>query len=210
MKAFSLLEVLIAAALLGLMGVILFSSLESSLDVTDRAQTISNRNNLMRQALARMAGELSMAYVSNNRNPAALVVDTQFKGEKDSVSYVAFGGLQHRLDAKESGEREIGYFLKDGKLMRREKSNPGKELFTSGKERLVCPDVHKLEFKYWNPVTSAWDSEWKTQGRAIAEAKLPPRVQIELTFKEKDDELVKVTTESEIWLTDPIFLVKSQ
>ncbi|MES2504048.1 MAG: type II secretion system protein GspJ [Myxococcota bacterium] len=205
MRAFSLIEILIAAALLGMMGVILMSSLTSSIDVRDKAEGISGRHHLIRQALSRMSSEISMAYVSTNRNPN-LVMDTQFKGEKSSVGFVAFGGLQHRQDAKESGEREITYFLKDGNLMRREKENPGRTLFETGKARLVCPKVDGLLFKYWNQTTSAWDSQWKTEGKPVADMSLPSRVRIELTAKLNEDEIEKITTETEIWLTTPIFL----
>ena len=119
---------------------------------------------------------------------------------------MAFGGLQHRQDAQESGEREISYFIKDSNLMRREKINPGKQLFDEGKPRLVCSNIDKLEFKYWNPVTSAWDSQWITQGKPIPDVTLPPRIRIELSAKLKEDEIEKITTETEIWLTIPIFL----
>lgn len=203
---FSLIEILIAAALLGLMGVILMSSLTSSLSVRDKAEGISNRHHLIRQAMARMTSEIQMAYISNNRNPVNLVVDTQFKGEKDRISFVAFGGLQHKQNAKESGEREISYFTENGDLKRREKNNPGKQLFETGKVKLVCPKVDRIEFKYWNPQSSAWDSEWKTEGKGMQEATLPARVQIELIAKVAEDEEEKIITETQIWLTRPIFL----
>jgi len=205
---FSLIEILIAALLLGMIGIILMQSLSSALDVRDRVLAISGRHHLIRQALARMTRELSMAYVSDNRNKANLVVDTQFMGRKDSVSWVAFGGLRHRQNAKESGEREISYFIKDGNLVRREKPNPGRQPFEEGRVKLVCPKIDSLSLKYWNPVTSAWDSEWKTEGKPMNAVTLPPRVRIELSAKINDDETEKITTEIEIWLTKPIFQVK--
>lgn len=205
-KGFSLVEVLIAAALLGMMGVILMTSLTSSLDVTDKATAISNRHHLIRQALARISSEISMAYISNNRNPQNLVVDTQLKGDKNQISFVAFGGLSHQQDAKESGEREITYFIEDGNLMRREKANPGKQLFKEGTAKLVCPKIDKIELKYWNQSSSAWDSIWKTEGQDRVNATLPVRVKIELSAQLKEDELETITTETQIWLDKPIFL----
>lgn len=207
MRGFSLLEVLIAAALLGLMGVILMTSLTSALNVTDKATEISSRHHLIRQALARMSSELSMAYISANRNPQSLVVDTQLRGDKNRISFVAFGGLTHKQDAKESGEREITYFIEDGNLMRREKANPGKQLFKEGKAKLVCPKVDKLALKYWNAQMSAWDSVWKTEGQDIRTTTLPLRVQIEISAKLNDEDIEKITTETQIWLDKPIFLV---
>lgn len=205
-RAFSLIEVLIAAALLGMMGVILFASLTSALNVRDKATDISSRHHLIRQALARISSELSMSYISANRNPQTLVVDTQFRGEKDQVSFVAFGGLTHKQDAKESGEREISYFIQDGNLMRREKANPSNHLWKDGKAKLVCPKIEKLELKYWNVSNSAWDSLWKTEGQPIQTTTLPIRIQIAITAKVNDEETEKITTETQIWLDKPIFL----
>jgi len=206
-KGFSLIEVLIAAALLAMMGGVLFTSLTSALNVTEKAEGISTRHHLIRQALARMSSEMTMAYMSANRNPQNLVVDTQFRGDKNQVSFVAFGGLTHKQDAKESGEREISYFIQDGNLMRREKANPGKALWKEGKAKLVCPKVDKLALKYWNMQTNAWDSIWKTENQDYRTATLPLRVQIELSTKLNDDDIEKITTETQIWLDKPIFLV---
>lgn len=205
-RGFSLIEVMIAAALLGFVGIILFSSLNSALNVTEKATSISSRHHLIRQALARISSELSMAYMSANRSPQNLVVDTQFRGDKNKVSFVAFGGLSHKQDAKESGEREISYFIEDGNLMRIEKANPGKELWKQSKAKLVCPKVNKLELKYWNPATSAWDSLWKTEGQPVQTATLPIRVKIEISAQLNDEEVEKITTEAEVWLDKPIFL----
>lgn len=204
-KGFSLIEVLIAAALLGMMGVILFSSLTSALNVRDKAEGISDRHHLIRQALARISSELSMSYISANRNPVNPMVDTQFRGDKDQISFVAFGGLTHKQDAKESGEREITYFIQEGNLMRREKANPGKQLWKDGKAKLVCPNIDKLELKYWNINSSAWDSIWKTEGQPIQTTTLPIRVQITVTAKINDEDIEKITTETQIWLDKPIF-----
>ena|SRR3989338_477792 len=207
-RGFSLIEILIAAALLGMMGVILMSSLNSALNVRDKATAISERHHLIRQALARMTSELSMSYISNNRNPINSMVDTQFNGEKSKIAFVAFGGLSHRQDAKNSGEREISYFIADGNLMRREKANPGKYPFKEGKAKLVCPKVDQLQLKYWNLASNTWDSRWNTEGQQIVNATLPVRVQIELSAKlnEDDDEPEKIVTETQIWLDKPIFL----
>ena len=206
LRGFSLIEILIAAALLGMMGVILMSALTSSLNVRDKATGISERHHLIRQALSRMASEVSMSYISNNRNPGTPVVDTQFAGDKSKISFVAFGGLTHKQDAKESGEREISYFIQDGNLMRSERANPGNRLWKDGKAKLVCPKVDKIGLKYWNLASSAWDSQWKTEGQQMINATLPVRVLIELTAHLNEDDIEKITTEAQIWLDKPIFL----
>src|SRR3989338_911554 len=181
MRGFSLIEILIAAALLALMGVILIGTLTSSLNTRDKVEQLANRHHYIRQALARMAADMSQAYISNNQNPQRAVMQSAFWGKKNSVSFVAFGGLSHRQDAKESGEREISYFIKDRKLMRLEKPNPGRKLWSDGKAKPICPGVDKLELKYWNVNSQSWDSRWNTEERPMPDASLPIRVRIELT-----------------------------
>ncbi|MBH1988572.1 MAG: prepilin-type N-terminal cleavage/methylation domain-containing protein [Myxococcaceae bacterium] len=205
-RGFSLIEILIAAAILGFMGVILLSSLNSALHVSEKAISISERHHLIRQALARLSSELSMAYISANRNMTNLVVDTQFRGDKNRISFVAFGGYTHRQDAQESGEREISYFVKDGNLLRSERFNPGKTLWQENRAKLVCPGIEKIQLKYWNSNTLAWDSLWQTEGQPIQTASLPTRIQVELSARLNEDDVERMTTEVEVWLDKPIFL----
>jgi len=207
-RGFSLIEILIAGALLAIIGVMLMTTLNSSIEVKDRVDIISNRYFLIRQAMSRMCREISMAYLSAHKNFSDPVVDIQFKGEKSSLAFVAFGGFVRQKDAHESDQREITYFVGEDKnqvlsLMRKEKVNPTRYLGQEGRTETLCPGVKSIEFKYWNDKTRSWDSEWKTEGVA-AQQVLPSRVLIELVAIFKNDVEQKFTTETEIWVTQPI------
>ncbi|HEY1098568.1 MAG TPA: prepilin-type N-terminal cleavage/methylation domain-containing protein, partial [Myxococcota bacterium] len=91
--AFSLIEVLIAASLLAIIGALLLQSLSSSMDAKDAIETTSNRYHLVRSAMSRMVDELSMSYLSGHRptTGAEIRAVTGFKGERDRIDCTAFG-----------------------------------------------------------------------------------------------------------------------
>lgn len=211
-RGFSLIELLIAAVLLAIIGLMLTTTLNSSIEVKERVDGISNRYFLARQALSRMAREISMAYLSEHKNFNTPVVITQFSGEKSSLAFVAFGGFVRQKNAQESDQREISYFMqqdKDGisSLMRKEKVNPTNDLGKLGKAYILCPNVKSIEFKYWNQSTKKWENEWSTGG-AAAQKVLPSRVQVEMTAILENNQEEKFITETEIWITAPIKILE--
>lgn len=210
-RGFTLIEVMIAVALLALVGVQLMVQLSSSITAKERAEAVSGRYHMVRQAVARMVKEVSMAYISTHKNALERVVDTQFKGEKDKISFVAFGNIPRRADRPESDQREISYYIdtddETGKkgLFRREKVNPGLEIGTKGREQLLCPEVDELEFKYWDDREEKWQDDWSTEG-ATSKGKLPQRVQIKMKALMRENESETFVTQTAIWLVDPILI----
>jgi general secretion pathway protein J len=210
-RGFSLIEIVVAAALLALVGATLMQTLNSSITVKERVDSISTRYHLVRQALSRMSHEISMAYISTQVNPEYAVTITAFKGEKDRLSFDAFGGVVRVQNAKESDQREISYFLERDKktdrmsLMRREHPNITRDIGKSGVTEVLCPDVTKITFKYWNEKAKNWDSNWSVT--ALSELPtLPTRVQIELVAKMQNEHEQKFVTETMVWLTEPVVI----
>ena len=108
---FTLIEVMVATVLLGMMGVLLMYSLNSSITAKDTVDEISLRYQMVRQALARMSREISMAYLSKNialSEPS--FVTQQFKGSQHRLFFSAFGNIVHQRDAKQSDQQVIGYY----------------------------------------------------------------------------------------------------
>lgn len=206
---FSLIEVLIAVLLLGMLGAALVSTLNSTLNVKDKVDIISNRFHLARQAMERMANEISMAYISAQKNVSIPIVETKFKGEKDKIAFDAFGHVPHIKNAKESDQREISYFLdedeRSGKqsLMRKIRNNISLKLGEEGAVDTLCPDVKSLEFKYWNDRIQDWSDQWGTEG-LDAQKTLPSRIQITMVAVVENEIEQKFMTQTEIWLTKPI------
>jgi general secretion pathway protein J len=208
-RGFSLIEILIAGALLAIMGVLLMTTLNSSIEVKDRVDVISNRYYLIRQSMSRMTREISMAYISAQKNPNYAVVNTQFKGEKSSLSFVAFGGFVRMKDAKESDQREITYYIQtdirkgSAALMRKEKVNPTAFIGKEGRVQVLCPNIKSIHFKYWNHQMKNWEDEWRTEGMN-ARSDLPLRVLIEIVAILENKVEQKFVTQTEIMITNPI------
>ncbi len=211
LKGSSLLEVIIATSLLSMVGVLLAQMLSSSIDLKEEIELQSNRYHLVRQAMARMTKELSMAYISKHKNAIELVVDTQFLGNSDEISFVAFGNVVRRADAKISDQREISYYIgkdkRTGKksLLRKIKVNPGLYTRQNGVEQTLCTDITELKFSYWDSKVRDWKSQYSTQGfeKRIT---LPERVKIEITTIVEGEETQKFLTQSELHILKPILL----
>ncbi len=208
---FTLIEVMVSAVLLALVGMMLLQTMTSSIDVKDRVEDISDRYHMVRQAMSRMSREISMAYVSGHKNVNDLVVETVFKGDKDKLLFTAFGNVTRMADAKQSDQRIIEYTLgTDQKtntqsLMRRERLNPGKNLREGGTTNVLCPNIKSLQFEYWNQELNKWDSAWDTDS-VVYKGMLPKRVRISIVGIMDSKKEEKFLTQSEIWLTAPVLV----
>lgn len=212
-RAFSLMEVMVATALLAIVGGILYTSLSSSLDAREMVEGTSNRYHLARQAMSRMVDEISMAYLSAHRFSTKLRVKTGFKGERDSLHFTAFGYVRRLADAKRSDQRELSFFLgldeRTGQqsILRREQPNPDDDFEEGGRIQTLLPYVTELSFEYWDPQTEDWKESWDTE-EAATQNRLPTRVRITFTVKMDDEEGLEQTfhTQTRLWLDTPINL----
>lgn len=208
-RGFTLIEVLISAALLGLVGLVLMTTLNSSTSLKGRLQKSSQRVHLARQAMARMGRELSMAYVSGHVHPSNPVVETQFRGESQQVSFVAFGHVLHQKNARQSDQRELTYFISKDEntgettLFRKEKINPAKQMGQEGNAQVLCPFVQSIEFAYFDDKLGRWESDWKTDG-GLGKLVLPSRVRIKMVVKMESGEDQIFWSQASIWLINRI------
>lgn len=162
---FTLIEVLVATVLLGMMGVLLMAGVNSSIKAKETVEEISGRYHLVRQAMTRMAREISMAYLSKHVSLSEPAYVTQFKGRKDSLYFSAFGNVVHQRNAKESDQQVLGFYLADDKdgrksLMRRHQANLNLDVEKGGRAQVLCPNVTSLEFSYYDPRYKKWEESW--------------------------------------------------
>lgn len=230
---FTLVEVLVATFLMGLMGALLMTAMNSSIKAKDTVEEVSGRYHLVRQAMSRMAREISMAYLSKHMNFGDPAYMTQFKGRKDSLYFSAFGNVVHQKDAKESDQQVIGFYLatdKNGQqsLMRRAQPNLNLNVEKGGLAQVLCPKVSKLEFMYFDNRYKKWDESWvadptlfaaqghieeqqKTEGERETGPvpkpwRLPSFVKIIMTVEMQEGYLMTWVTETEIPIQEPLDL----
>lgn len=209
-RAFSLIEILIAASLLAIIGALLMQSLSSSIDAKDAIEGTSNRYHVVRVAMSRMVDEISMAYLSNHRptTGAAIRAITGFKGERDRIDMTGFGYVARVEDQKRSDQRQLSFYLDTDprtstkSLVRREQANLDEEYDEGGRILTLLPNVRDLEFKYWDPQKEAWTDKWESEGTELN--RLPARVRIEMVVVMDGGQEQTFTTQSKLWLQAPL------
>ncbi len=210
-RGFSLIEIIIAATLLAIMGGLLLTSLSSSLDAKERVETISNRYHLVRSAMSRMCDEISMAYVAGQGHVALTEPRTKtgFLGERDSLKFTGFGYVPRREDEKKSDQRQLAFYLdtdprtQTQSLFRREQANIDDDFEEGGRPLVLLPDVRDLSFEYWDAAHEEWKDKWDFTAPE-ADGKLPQRVRIKLTAVMEDGREQTFVTQTKLWLLTPL------
>lgn len=234
---FTLMEVMVATVLMALMGILLMTSINTSVNAKENVEHISQRFQDVRQAMARMSREISMAYLSKHIYLPDPVVATQFKGYKDRLYFSAFGHSVHQRDAKESDEQVLGFYLAPDKhgqqsLMRRMQPNLNLDVEIGGRAQVLCSNVTKLSFQYFDNKMNKWDEQWivdptnergsaptptpKAEDEKEGEAKapvntpkswrLPSFVKISMTVDMGEGTEMTWVSETEIVVQDPLDL----
>ena len=208
-RGFSMLEILIAAGLMGIMGALMVTSLSSSMDVKEAVETASDQYHLVRQGMSRMVREISMAYLSTHRNALEPKAETHFRGESDELHFIALGHVVRKANAKESDQRELSYFIgtdeKNGlqAILRREQANPDVEFDEGGRTQTLVYPVTELIFSYWDLVTEDWKESWDTEEAATLN-RLPSRVRIEIKMTMEDGTEQLFMSQSKIMMQKPL------
>lgn len=222
-KGMTMIEVMVAMAILTMMMLGVWRSFSATVIASEMTGDIQERYSTVRNAMDRMAAELSTAYLSFNRNPAELRHFTLFEGRRDtdgdSVTFSSFGHLRIRKDANESDQTVIQYFLardpEDGTrthLYRREaKRLTGdlpEDLRRFAPAYVLCEDVESLEFEYWDQSREDWLPEWRTTVTEGQPDRLPPRVRIRLGIMNEDREVQYFVTQTILPMQEKIDLGK--
>jgi type II secretion system protein J len=159
----TLMEVMAAVAIMGLLGALTYGSISFSLQSQERSRRLHERYHAARLTLERMKKELSMAFVSLHQHEDKRTV-TLFEGDR---SKLIFNSLSHQPIQKNTGQSdqvEIEYRLDsvDGEdvIIRRIKhhvdGSPGK----GGNEEIVVTGVDDLRFEYYDQDKESWRDDW--------------------------------------------------
>lgn len=211
-RGFTLMEALIACTLLAVIGIAMATSLSSSINAKEIVEETSGRFHVVRQAMSRMVDEISMAYLSPHTRAPERRVETGFRGERTELHFTAYGNVARVEDAKQADTRELSYFLgrdeRTGEeaLIRRVQPNPDDDFEEGGREQTLLPGVVSLEFEYFDRNTEEWLDKWDFEAADTA-GRLPERVRITFTTKMASEEEQTFTTQTKIWLTQPMALV---
>ena len=171
-RAFTLVEVLIALAILAMIVVSTFTIFRSASKSWQKGETRSERYQNARNAIYRISTEISQAVI--NSNPLC-----KFTGDKNKISFFSFvstesgvfelSELEYRLD----GAKKL--------LMRNDDVDPDYDFTTYDHSDALSENISELEFSYFDGV--AWTDTWNSdQSLGVG---LPKAVKIKIKVEDK-------------------------
>jgi general secretion pathway protein J len=213
-RGLTLLEVLIAVAVLTLVSIMIYGAFSTINRGKQNAGQLADRYRLARLAMTRMSRELSSAYVSAHvaATPALITRITAFIGTSKRVDFDAFAHRRILKDSHESDQCELSYFVAtDPKnsqqydLARREQiiidDLPGK----GGASTILVDDVDSFSLRYLDPLTGLWTDSWDTTSTAAQFGRMPLQVEIKLVMKGGPaGEPIRLSTKTPIQMLQPL------
>ena len=216
-RGFTLLEVLIAVAILALIGGLTWKSFDGAYGLKQRVEQAEDRDQTVRGALDRIAREVSMTFLSEHydrkryRERPTLWRLRDGRREADLI-FTSFAHERLHVDAKESDQALFEYSLgpdpQDGSkrdLFRRVKPLLDEEPERGGDKAVLAEGVVAFSVEAWEPKDREWRAEWNSNGADRTGGVLvPPRVKLSLTVRGDDGKDKTYTTQAKIFLTQPL------
>ena len=216
----TLIEVMIAVALLTLVMAAGWGSYSVAVDGQQRMQEVNERLHGVEQAVNRIVRDMSTAFIlkSNEDTQSEIRYQTGFLGARDRVDFTGMGYVRMFRNEKVGDQSEISYYIRDMRnedgdletyLVRREQA-PINDDFTRGGTILPLLD-HVLSFRleYWDDEKAdvtfgdeGWVDSWDTEHTDYKD-RLPSRVKIEIEIEDPlgSDEPMLISTQAQIHLT---------
>jgi type II secretion system protein J len=213
---FTLLEVLLAIAIMGFIMALLWGSFGRTASIKQRTEAAEDRLHAARVAMMRMTREIEMAYMSNSFNIGLQDRRTMFVGtarsEFDELRFSWFGHQRLRTDTPEGDTALVSYYVQSDpidrstmNLIRREtrwleQKDPQ---MLPGESYVLCPGVTRLKFQFYDYVKKEWKQEWNTLG-ADGVQYLPTHVRVTLGLRDERGEEMVFTSAARIHMTERV------
>ena len=212
----TLIEVLIAMAMVSFMLVMAWSTTTSVADAQKYFEDVQERNHEIRVALNRMARDISSAYISGNEDKSLDNRRTLFIGKEETpVDELRFSSLGHVTlwaNANESEQTLISYHsVRDRddsskvNLVRRESRRLSNEPWESqpAEADLLLRDVERVTFEYFDPRDNEWQESWSSTAADAESARLPERVRVTVTLRQGERD-VRYSTQARILMQEEV------
>jgi len=164
-RGFTLLEVLVAVGLMGIVSLLMYESIALTFKTREQIARIEELNHSARVALRKIMTDVSMAYLSNHVNRDEPSSATLFMGSDDSLLFSYLGHERRRRGARESDqgivEYQIGRDAFGRTIERREKSIPDMDPGRGGSRETLVSRVKEFRLQYWDDKQEEWKSDWK-------------------------------------------------
>jgi general secretion pathway protein J len=214
-RGFTLMEVMIAVAVLAMIGALTWKSFDGAYGLKQRVEQAEDRDQTVRGALDRIAREVSMAFLSEHYDRKRFRERPTFFRLKDGrreavLTVTSFAHQRLHVDAKESDQAVFEYKLdrdEAGKrsLYRRVKPIIDEEPDRGGERAVLAEDVVRFTVQAWDPKDREWRDEWDSNSpQRTGGALVPPRVRIAITVLDEQGKERTWTTQSRLMLGTPL------
>jgi general secretion pathway protein J len=214
-RGFTLVEVMIAAAITATIGVLVAGSFQRAAAARDLAEAQDERFTVARVALTRMARELSEAFLSDHYDRRRFrerptVFDGKDRGERDELLFTTMTHQRLVRDAKQSDQAVVEYTVephpeRSGELAlwRREKTLVDEAPDRGGARAVVLEHVKAFDVEYWDWKREEWAREWSSAGAAHGNM-LPTRVRVRVTLTMPDRSERSFETQARVAIIRPL------
>lgn len=205
-EAMTLIEVMMAVAILGMVATLIWSGFSQTARNKKRVEEEADKYQVLRVTLERMSRELASAYVSAqlNADPSLQAVRTAFvgidRGNGDRIDFTSFSHQRLYRNAHESDQNEISYFVtrdpndsRNKVLARREQHRIDDDPQSGGRVEVVAEHVDDFQLEYLDGLTGEWTKTWDTTQGAMQPNRLPVQVKVFLTIEDPHDPKKKTT-----------------
>jgi general secretion pathway protein J len=186
-RGFTLVEVLLAVALVAMMATLVFGSLYVTTSAIDAARVNSANEQIVRSTLRVMTDELSVG-VSRETGPWMGINGQQDGQPADSVAFLTMGQFRGAESAKDTEVVRIVYTKEGDRLVRFVRRNLYGLTDESVEQVELATKVKGFNVRYYDGKANIWVDEWDGRERSGA----PKALLIELTLLLENAEIQTV------------------
>ena len=161
-KGFTLVEVLVSISLLGLLGVLLFSGLSTSLSYNAEVSERSKLINRLELTNTQLSQDLIQSINRRARDNKGDYIDYSFKGNNQSAlddsPFLSFSINTLTVDKTKGAVIWIEYFLIDGNIQRKEYFYADRTEDTPVYSQILLSQVEEVEVRFYKD--TIWTDRW--------------------------------------------------
>ena len=182
-RGFTLIEILLAVALVATIAALVFGSLATTLNVIDSARGSAGTEQIVRTTLRLMADELSMG-VGLAVMPWMGVNAQQDNQPADTIAFLTMGQFRGAESERDTEIVRIVYTRERDKLLRLVRRNLYGLTDESLGQLQLLEKVKGFNVRYYDAQNNLWVDEWDGRARS----KPPGALLIELTLQQDNGE----------------------
>ncbi len=184
---FTLVEILLAVALVAMMATLVFGSLYATTSAIDRVRTQSVNEQIIRSTLRVMADELSVSVASTTATPW-VGINALYDGQPaDTIAFPTMGEFRGAESAKDTELVRIVYTREGDRLLRFVRKNLYGLTDESIEQIEMAGQVKGFNIRYYDKTSNLWLDEWDRTKTGS-----PKAILIELTLLQNKTELQTV------------------